>query len=147
MYPSLSVPTTLKRTGWVSEISHPALNCWKPLWWFPQSLALWLLLIFGRVSQPVENYCISEPLLVMWMCCEQRLITDQFSEGSCNQPRKGGIITWSQRGWGGVSHAAISLRGVHFKSRINKTLDHHNCCCNGCSEYQKSKTILNSQWT
>ena len=40
MHPSLSVPTTLKRTRWMRAVSHPALNCWKLVWWFPQSLAL-----------------------------------------------------------------------------------------------------------
>lgn len=145
MYPSLSVPTTLKRTGWVSEIPRPALSCWKPLWWFPQCLALWLLLIVGRVSQPAESSCFTEPLLVMWLGCWQWLITDQFSKEAVINPERVGSYIWSPEG--GVSCAAISLRGVHFKSKINKTLFHLNCYCNGYSEYQKSKTILNYQWT
>lgn len=78
MYPSLSVPTT-HRTGWVGATSRRSLNCWKPVWWLPQSLALWLLLIVGRVSQPVENHCFSEPLLVTWVCCWWRLIIDLIS--------------------------------------------------------------------
>lgn len=45
----------------VSEISCPALNCWELVWWFPQSLTLRFLLTVGRVSQPGENHCFSEP--------------------------------------------------------------------------------------
>lgn len=77
MYPFLSVPTTLRRTRWMCAISHPTLNCWKLVWWFPRSLAVWLLLM--AVFQPVENHCFSEPLLIMWVCCLWRLIIDPVS--------------------------------------------------------------------
>ena len=75
--PFLSVPTTLRRTRWMCAISHPTLNCWKLVWWFPWSLAVWLLLM--AVFQPVENHCFSEPLLIMWVCCLWRLIIDPVS--------------------------------------------------------------------
>lgn len=68
-----------------------------------------------------------------------------FQKKAVINPERVWSYTWSPRG--GVSRAAISLRGVHFKSKINKILDHHHCFCNGYSEYQKSKTILNYQWT
>lgn len=144
MCPSLSVPTTLRRTRWVRAVSHPALNCWKLVWWFLWSLALWLLLIVGRVSQPVEDHCFSEPLLIMWVCCWWSLIIDpvSYKKEAVISP-EGRLIRWSPGSR--VSQAAVSLRGVHFKSKISKILD-HSCCCSAYSEYQKSNTILNHPW-
>ena len=142
MYPFLSVPTTLRRTRWMRAISHPTLNCWKLVWWFPWSLALWLLLM--AVFQPVENHCFSEPLLIMWVCCLWRLIIDpvSYKKEAVISP-KGQGHHWSPGSR--VSYAAVSLRGVHVRSKISKILD-HSCCCSVYSEYQKSNTILNHQW-
>lgn len=71
MYCSLSVSATLRRTGEgrggaLSENPCPAPNCWEPVWWFPQSLALGFLLIVGSFSAS-ENHCFSEPLLAMYV--------------------------------------------------------------------------------